>query len=521
MKYNLLRLLNTLFLLAGITGLLSGQNVGDRISVRWKKKWYPARVLRVRDGKYRIRYIGYASSWDEWVVPERIRTLFNSTPASRWKEYKYAILIKRSTYADAAWARVANALKVKHGGRIYLYNSKVDETLGGLRQYFPHYICFVAKPLDAGPSFVNRVSRFTRQLDADPYTDAIWAILTGYNAKDALRIARHKTPLRVKYGVAAMLSWLERVPAGIAFFEGYRGYSNKGSYQTKQRGEPVVHHPKGMEEHASVLVKQVNRNRVDAVWTSGHASERSWHPYYPTGPGYFYSSQGSLFLKENGRRYTVNSINPKIYLGIGNCLIGKITGTSAMSLAWMRAGGVNQFFGYFVPSYYGFMGWGLGHYFFTLNGKFSLAESFYLANNCQVFQINKLNLQGYHKRGMRYEVNSTVLYGDPAWDARVGQDSAVAKPAWSSVFHKRKSGRRSVYSLRVHFNKGMGNSPGKNLRPVFEFLPVRLKNIRIAKVSSNVESYVVTDNFVILKLKGSSISAGTDCSITFSGVAVD
>ena len=46
---------------------------GQRVHVLWRGRWYPARVLYVNGNRYRIRYIGYGSNWDQWVGPSRIR----------------------------------------------------------------------------------------------------------------------------------------------------------------------------------------------------------------------------------------------------------------------------------------------------------------------------------------------------------------------------------------------------------------------------------------------------------------
>lgn len=43
------------------------------VKVEWKGEWYPAVVLETRDGKYYIHYVGYDSSWAEWVGKERVR----------------------------------------------------------------------------------------------------------------------------------------------------------------------------------------------------------------------------------------------------------------------------------------------------------------------------------------------------------------------------------------------------------------------------------------------------------------
>lgn len=48
--------------------------VGDSVDVKWKGSWYPASVLSVKNGRYKIHYDGYGSNWDEWVSDDRIRS---------------------------------------------------------------------------------------------------------------------------------------------------------------------------------------------------------------------------------------------------------------------------------------------------------------------------------------------------------------------------------------------------------------------------------------------------------------
>lgn len=48
--------------------------VDDNVEVEWKGSWYPANVMEIKaQGKYKIHYQGYDSSWDETVGPSRIR----------------------------------------------------------------------------------------------------------------------------------------------------------------------------------------------------------------------------------------------------------------------------------------------------------------------------------------------------------------------------------------------------------------------------------------------------------------
>lgn len=46
---------------------------GKAVMVKWKRKWYPARVKEVRGAQHFIHYDGEDAEWDEWVGPGRIR----------------------------------------------------------------------------------------------------------------------------------------------------------------------------------------------------------------------------------------------------------------------------------------------------------------------------------------------------------------------------------------------------------------------------------------------------------------
>jgi len=60
---------------------------GDQVEVQWKGTWYPAKVLEAKADQWKIRYDGYSSSWDEWVKADRIRKPKGATDAGRvrWK----------------------------------------------------------------------------------------------------------------------------------------------------------------------------------------------------------------------------------------------------------------------------------------------------------------------------------------------------------------------------------------------------------------------------------------------------
>jgi hypothetical protein len=45
------------------------------IEVEWNGEWFPASILKKDGDKTHIHYVGFESSWDEWVPKNRIRAL--------------------------------------------------------------------------------------------------------------------------------------------------------------------------------------------------------------------------------------------------------------------------------------------------------------------------------------------------------------------------------------------------------------------------------------------------------------
>ena len=111
------------------------------------------------------------------------------------------------------------ALVKKHDAKVITHGGDVAGALGTLRGAFPRYTCFVATPKEATGAYVARVHQLTRQLDEDPYTDTFWGILTGYNAANALAIAKHSKPLTVRKVASGTEIALECVTEGLWYDE--------------------------------------------------------------------------------------------------------------------------------------------------------------------------------------------------------------------------------------------------------------------------------------------------------------
>lgn len=46
---------------------------GQAVEINWRGGWWPGKVLRGKNGRYKITYDNYGAEWDEWVTPKRLR----------------------------------------------------------------------------------------------------------------------------------------------------------------------------------------------------------------------------------------------------------------------------------------------------------------------------------------------------------------------------------------------------------------------------------------------------------------
>ena len=125
--------------------------------------------------------------------------------------------------------------------------------------------------------------------------------------------------------------------------------------------------------------------------TSGHATERDWMIGFKYRNGFFKHDRGLLYgLDTRGAKWPVASPNPKVYLAVGNCLMGHIDRPDCMALAWMNSAGVWARWPV-TPCPPGTVTWagGLLDYFVEQPGRHTLAEAF-LAN--QHALINRLTV---------------------------------------------------------------------------------------------------------------------------------
>jgi len=461
--------------------------------------------------------VKFVSSFPRWLPPLVLLAAGvlagAATPSS-----DYAIVVSRATQANPEWRRVVQVLREKHQGAVIAFDASVEEALPKLRELLPRYACFVAAPDEVTRRFVAQVHRLTCQLDDDPYPDCFWGILTGYDAANALRLAEHQEPLTVRKVAGSTEISLDMCEEG-------RWYSElkAGLWTKKEKGDEPMGLA-GPSDTTETLVKALTEYQADLFVTSGHATEHDWQIGYGYRNGQFRCENGVLYgLDTQGKRIPLRSPNPKVYLPVGNCLMGHIDGTNSMALAYLNSGGVYQMAGYTVVTWYGYAGWGCLDYFLEQPGRYTFAEAF-LAN--QVALINRLQmyfpdlvsaeldangqtrspirvteaarlagLTANDARGLLYDRDTLAFYGDPAWAARM----ADHPKAWDQTLTE----TNGTWTFEIKPNRGERTFTPINLngsqrggRPIIQFLPCRLKDARVIE-GADLKP-VVTDNFILV-----------------------
>ena len=436
----------------------------------------------------------------------------------------YAVVVSRATATNTAWRPVLECLVARHQAATFEYTGSVWEAKAALARLMPRYVCFVAQPEEAQRSLVFAAHQLARALDDDPYGDCIWAILTGYDASDALQIARHTEPLVVRKVFSGTSGiGLGNAVEGVRFDEGCVG----GRRIKTING--IEYATNGPADSAAGIAESWNTFRPDAIYTSGHGWQGGWQIGYSYDAGTVWSSNGYLFAKDTkGVNHPITSPNPKIYLPVGNCDVGDINARDCYSLAMMRSGGVIQMFGYTLPTFFGYMGWGIETYFGGQAGRLTLAESFFCNNQALVHEIetrfspvsresaksfDELNaLRAKHREltpdafGMLWDRDCVAFYGDPAWEARY----PTRQLPWTATVTA--SGSNVALVVTTQALAAFGSRP---LVVLFSNRFDHIAHVRVAGMT-NVTP-VVTEFFALLPIAG-ELAAGSTVTVTFTAV---
>lgn len=402
----------------------------------------------------------------------------------------YAIVVKKATAKDVRWRKVVATLKAKHEAAVIEYDQSVDELLEDLRAAFPRFTCFVATPTEATGDFVKTVHRLTRKLDTDPYADTFWGILTGYDAENALAIASHRKPLVVKKVASGTEFATEMVIEGQWYDE-----LVKNKHVTKDSNGQVQQR-NGPDDTTEVLAQLLNDYRADLMITSGHATQGGWQIGFRYRNGFFRSKAGQMHgIDTQGKRIPIDSPNPKVYLPIGNCLMGDINGSDAMALAWMNDVGVKQMIGYVEPTWFGYMGWGVLDYFVEQPGRYTLTEAFFANNHALIHRLTDPSTPKGDLRGLTFDRDVVAFYGDPKWSAKMAD-----RPKYYDQSLEIKDG---IYTLTIQPNRGRDsfrpvntNGSQRGWRPILQFLPQRIKDVEI-QAGEDLKP-TIADDFILI-----------------------
>ena len=104
--------------------------VGDKAQVLWKGSWYGARVQRTNDEQTRcfIRYDGYGSEWDEWVMGDRIKVVQTATPAGWRVGDEVMVYWKGSWYPASVISASPGRWKIHYDGYAKSWDEWVDSS---------------------------------------------------------------------------------------------------------------------------------------------------------------------------------------------------------------------------------------------------------------------------------------------------------------------------------------------------------------------------------------------------------
>ncbi|MDI6839804.1 MAG: FlgD immunoglobulin-like domain containing protein [bacterium] len=429
-----------------------------------------------------------ARSWSTTVIKGNYKTPFN-----------YAIVVKNSTLEDSSWSAVADTLQARHGGTIFTHTGNVWDVQSSLSEYKPTHICFLAKVTDitsvGSTEYVRRIHQLTRALDDDPYGDAVWGILTGYNADDAMKIAT--TPKEVLISnvllkdCMGLLYWVRQGMYFACHIYGRVGVKRPDC-------DTVEVYNNGPQDCTDTMVTLINTNTFHLIMPGGHGDHDAWQLHYPSPgyEGYFRSSNGQVYGDPySGSNINVSSTNPKVFFAPFNCLHGQILGGGSFVPSWAHTGGVCQYWGNTIPVGTPAIMKGF-YYVWYQPDRNTFAEAFYYENQSVIFNIVN-NIPGSNQSGLNTEKDVWGFYGDPGCDFRF--EKAAIEP-WSEYEFIIKEGTGGVDTVTFRITVTREGKPGAWPwgQPEIALLPFIAEDVHI--ISTDAYNAVVTENFVLLDI---------------------
>ncbi|MFT3685717.1 MAG: hypothetical protein QM783_12455 [Phycisphaerales bacterium] len=439
----------------------------------------------------------------------------------------YAVLVSKQTAADPQWSKVVQALVKKHQAQTITYEGDIDSAKSSLAAQMPIYTAIVAKPEELGRGFVAKTHRMMRRLDDDPYTDTIWGIVTGFTPADALTLVSDDKPLVMKRVVSTT-----GVNGGLfdqmfTVSDGAEGqWTFKNGDKTSNGGTKDDNDRK--YDRAVLFAQHFKQINPDVIVSSSHGFENGIE--MPWGHGMLIGRNGELaILPQNppgkdgspgkglGKPVKLDqSTNPKVFLPVGNCLVGHIDAKhtkDSLILALQHTAAVRQSIGYTIETWYGRGGWGTLGLLQSQPGQLTVAQAWFF-NHQQLLEdlrtkhakaasfdyewtdkssvesfmreAQKSGISGQNKdeMGLAFDRDVVALYGDPAYDARLDASKWTA-PVTATL--DESSDERSI-TLKLNDDKYHG--------PLMLTFTKRCPSPKSA--ADLPAGTILTDNFIII-----------------------
>ena len=407
----------------------------------------------------------------------------------------YAIVATVETLNDSDWRGVVEALAERRQQEYEVvqltWSDNLTKEMSALR---PKYACFVLQPEEATQARLAEIWKITRNLDDDPYGDVLWGIITGYDAATARRMTQTQDVV-VERAVAATSIPLDYFKTGVAYDEG-----QKNRRKVKEEGAQAVVLNDAPDDTTKAIADALDNAQLFV--TSGHASERNWSIGYSYKNGFFVAQDGKLIGKpSNGPAFEINAKGSKVHLASGNCLWGNIDKRDCMALAMMNHANVDAFVGYVVPTWFGYMGWGVQDYYIEQPGRFTVAEAFFANNQALLYLLEHSNgLSAQTVQGLKYDRDVVVLYGDPAWNNAL----AVQDSGWKQTLTCENSENgKKIWTLTLEPMRGEksfalldSNGSERGGRPIVQFFRELVKDPKV--LQGEEFNPLVLENFILI-----------------------
>ena len=326
-------------------------------------------------------------------------------------------LIVTSLLASQApeWTEVSAALAEKHANEAQVIRTTapagITNALESIRSTAPTHVAFVMRPEEVDFPTVVSLKRMMREIDEDPYDDAVWGIVTGPTAADAKRIASSRKPQTISAALTTT-GVDDDVIAGpfVCLSDGYP----EGCWRVKAKDGKITHHSSS-NDLSHVFAEAWNDLDPDFILTSSHASQRNLEMPFSRGNivprnGAFLTLPNRKLIdystgqaKGDGKEQVTQGEKPgakrrettrldvpkreKVWLAAGNCLIAdNLRPGDNMVMTALGFGKVNQFVGYMTTTWFGEIGWTTWSNF---RGGQSLVDAYFAANRQLIRELDE------------------------------------------------------------------------------------------------------------------------------------